>query len=316
VRFGLTLPVDGVPLGASRELVQALPGSGYTDVWSAEGGSTDAVTPLALAAAWEPRLHLGTAILSTFTRGPAVLAQTAATLCAAAPGRVTVGLGASSDVIVRDWNAMAFDRPYQRTRDVIRFLRRALAGEKVSEEYETFAVRGFQLPTPPDPAPPILLAALRPGMLRLAGKEADGAILNWLSADDIRTVVPVVGPGEAACRIIVWPTEDAELVRRAAKRLIAAYLNVPVYKQFHQWLGRGDAMAECWAAWEAGDRKRALDAIPDEVVDDLVVHGSPEACRRHVQRYVDNGVTIPVLAVLGLTKETAEVVLELASSAR
>ena len=136
-------------------------------------------------------------------------------------------------------------------------------------------------------------------MLRLAGREADGAILNWLSADDVSTVVPEVGAGKAiVARIFVCPTDDAERARYVGRIGIAAYLNVAVYAAFHEWLGRGPLLEAMWTAWKAGDRKAALAAIPDEVVDALVVHGSPEECRAHVQRYVDNGVTIPVLAAV------------------
>ena len=74
---------------------------------------------------------------------------------------------------------------------------------------------------------------------------------------------------------------------------IAAYLNVPVYAAFHEWLGRGEVLGEMWRLWKEGDRKAALAAIPDQVVDDLIVWGPPEKCREHIQRYVDNGVTTP-----------------------
>ncbi len=116
-------------------------------------------------------------------------------MCQAAPGRFTLGIGSSSNVIVERWNAMTFDKPYQRVRDTIRFLRAALSGEKVTEEYETFAVNGFRLGIAVPEQPPILVAALRQGMLRLAGREGDGAIVNWLSADDVKTVAPHVGAG-------------------------------------------------------------------------------------------------------------------------
>ena len=76
--------------------------------------------------------------------------------------------------------------------------------------------------------------------------------------------------------------------------MIAAYLNVGVYAAFHRWLGRGAELEPMWEAWQAGDRKAALAAIPDEVVDALVVHGSYDECRAHVGRYVANGVDIPV----------------------
>lgn len=302
VRHGITVPFDRVPLHAQREWFEECAALGYTDFWSSEADGTDGLTPLALASVWTPGMRLGQAILPVFLRGPALLAQSAAALCEAAPGRVAIGIGTSSNVIVERWNGIPFEKPYQRVRDTVRFLKAALSGEKVTEDYETFSVRGFKLgrPLPADiPPPPILVAALRPGMLRLAGREGDGAIINWLSADDVRTVVPHVGAGkEIVARIFCAPTEDADTVRAAGKFAIAAYLNVPVYAAFHEWLGRGDALAGMWEAWKAGDRKAAIAAIPDEVVDQLIVHGSPEACRAHIQRYVDNGVTTTAVAIL------------------
>ena len=179
------------------------------------------------------------------------------------------------------------------------FLRAALSGERVDEEYETFTVRGFRLARRPAEVPPILVAALRPGMLRMAGREADGAIINWLSASDVTKVIPEVGPGkEIVARIFVCPSEDVEAVRAGGRRQIAAYLNVPVYAAFHEWLGRGPQLAGMWDAWKAKDRKAALAAIPDEVVDDLVVHGSPAQCRAKIARYVANGVTTTAISIL------------------
>lgn len=306
-RYGMTIPFDRVPLHAQRDLVVELADLGYTDVWSSEADGADAFTPLALASVWAPTLRLGTAIVPAFTRGPACLAQSVGSLAQAAPGRFVFGIGTSSDVIVERWNGIPFDRPYQRVRDTVRFLRTALAGEKVRETYETFSVQGFRLGVvPPEPVP-ILVAALREGMLRLAGREGDGAVVNWLSADDVTRVAPIVrgqGPGpdgrekEVVARIFVAPGVDADTARGFGRFAVAAYLNVPVYAAFHEWLGRGEQLAGMWARWKEGDRKGALEAIPDTVVDELIVHGPPEACREHVQRYVEAGVTTPVLAVL------------------
>lgn len=307
-RYGITVPFDGVPLSEHRWWFEELVRLGYTDVWSAETDGSDGFTPLALASAWEPSLQLGVAIIPAYTRGPALLAQSVAAMADAAPGRFTFGLGTSSDVIVNRWNAMEFTEPYKRVRDTIRMLRSVLAGEKVNQSYDTFAMRGFRLARPVDPPPPIFLAALRPGMLRLAGREADGVIVNWLSAEDVATVAPEVGGGvPIAARIFVCPSEDADRVRALGRRMIAAYLNVGVYAAFHRWLGRGLALEPMWAAWQAGDREAALKAIPDDVVDALIVHGSFDECRAHVGRYVENGVDIPIMAVMpfGMALEDA-----------
>lgn len=301
-RWGLTVPFDGVPLADHRPLVERIAALGYTDLWSSEASGADAFTPLALAAAWHPALRLGTAIVPVHTRGPALLAMSAAALADAAPGRFLLGIGASSPVIVERWNAIAHDAPYRRTRDTLRFLRRALCGERVDERFETFTVRGFRLERVPGTPPPLLVAALRPQMLRLAGREADGVVLNWLAATDVPTAVAELGPEgvgkDVITRIFVCPTADAEVARQVGRRLISAYLTVPEYAAFHRWLGRTDALEEMWRRWEAGDRRAAAAAVPDEVVDALIVHGDPDACRNHLRRYVAAGVTTAVLALL------------------
>ena len=301
-RYGMTIPFDGVPLHEQREWIEELETLGYTDVWSAETDGADAFTPLALTSQWAPTLRLGTAIVPVFTRGPALIAQSVGAMAQAAPGRFVIGLGTSSNVIVERWNGLEFDRPYQRMRDTVRFLRHALTGDKIKEDYETFSVKGFRLKAVPEGEVPILVAALREGMLRLAGREGDGAIINWLSPDDVAKVAPIVRQfgdhKEIVARIFVAPSEDTETVRDLGRFAIAAYLNVPVYRAFHEWLGRDRALAGMWDAWEAGDRQAALAAIPDEVVDDLIVHGSPAQCRARIQAYIDNGVTTPALAIL------------------
>ncbi len=317
-RYGMTIPLDGVPLLEHREWIEELETLGYTDLWSSEAIVHDGLTPLALASVWAPSLRLGCAILPVYLRGPALLAMSIASLCQAAPGRFVVGLGSSSNVIVQDWNGIPFEKPYQQTRDMARFLRSALTGARVSEDYETFSVKNFRLIPQVEEQPRILIAALRQGMLRLAGREADGAIINWLSADDVKRVVPYVKEGgedkEIVARIFVCPTPDAEEARERARFAINSYLNVPVYAAFHEWLGRGGALRDMWDRWAKGDRKGALAAIPDEVVDDLVIHGTPEECRAHIQRYVASGVDTPVLSLMPCSVDPRQASRDLAPS--
>jgi probable F420-dependent oxidoreductase len=298
-RWGLTLPLSGLPLAAQKDLVAGLPELGYTDVWSAELNGIDGFTPLTLASQWAPELRLGTAIVGVYTRAPVSLAVQAGTLAALAPGRFVLGIGTSSQVAVEQWNGIPFEKPYQRSRDMLRFLREALAGGKVTREYETFSVNGFRLDPAPEVPPALALAALRPGMLRLAAAEADMAITNWLAPKDVPRVRDAAGPDcELAARIFVCPTSDVATARLIGRRMLAAYLTVPVYAAFHQWLGRGDVIAPMLAAWNSGDRKGAVEAIPDALVDELVVHGSAEQCRERVAEYQATGLDTPVIAIM------------------
>jgi alkanesulfonate monooxygenase SsuD/methylene tetrahydromethanopterin reductase-like flavin-dependent oxidoreductase (luciferase family) len=209
-------------------------------------------------------------------------------------------------VIIEKWNDIPFVEPYRKTRDMVRFLKDAFTGEKIVKEYDTFKVNGFRLGVRPEVKPEILVAGLREGMLKMAGRESDGAIINWLSPDDVRKVVAAVHEGSAGepreivARLFVCPSENAEVVREAAKFLIAAYLNVEVYAKFHEWLGRGPRLQGMWDAWQAGDRKAALAAIPDSVVDEIVVHGSLAKCRETIERYYANGVTTTSLTIVPL----------------
>jgi probable F420-dependent oxidoreductase len=313
MRYGLTIPYADRPLAAHADLLREAAAEGYTDFWTGEAGGIDAFTPLALAASWVRDVTLGTAIVPAFTRGPAVTAMSAAAMAEAAPGRFVLGVGASSPAVVEQWNGIPFERPFQRVKDLVSFLREALAGRKITQDYASFRISGFRLDRAPENPPPVYVAALRPGMLRLASTAGDGAIVNWLSADDARTVVPhVAGEAPVVARIFVCPSEDTEAVRAAGRRMIAAYLNVPAYAAFQEWLGRGLALQGMWKAWQAGDRKGALEAIPDEVVDELIVHGPPEHCREVISRYVSNGVTVPVLALLPVGMSSHEAALKVA----
>ncbi len=157
-RPGMTVPLPG-HLHAQRDNYKKLADLGYTDIWSAEADGADAFTPLAMAAAWEPRLRLGTAIVPAYTRSPALMAQSVATLADAAPGRFAIGIGSSSNVIVEKWNAIPFVEPYKKVRDVVRFLQDAMTGEKITKQYDTFKIDGFRLGIRPEQQPQILVAA-------------------------------------------------------------------------------------------------------------------------------------------------------------
>jgi probable F420-dependent oxidoreductase len=301
-RWGLTIPLPEITLPDHARVVAAAVESGYTDLWSAEVNGADAFTPLTLAAGWDPTVRVGTAIVPVYTRGPALLAMSAAALAEVAPGRAIVGIGASSPAIVAQWNGLDFTDPFARTRDMLRFLRAALAGETVDEQYPTFRVRRFRLERPPAQPPKLYLAALRPGMLRLAAAEADGAILNWLAPSDVPRVTAELSGApdgfDVAARIFVCPTTDAAYVRTVGKRMITAYLTVGAYAEFHRWLGREPVLGPVWDAWAAGDRKGALAAVPDDLVDSLVLHGTPAQVRKQLEDYVAGGVRTPVIALV------------------
>src|SRR3989475_7967034 len=255
-RWALSVPLDGFTLAEHAELAREAERLGYTDAWSLEVDGVDCFSPLAVVG-MATGMRVGTAIANVYTRGPATLALSAAGLAEIAPGRSCLGIGAGSQPVVETWNGGTFDRPATRVREMVQFLRSALAGERVVFRGETFSVEGFRLTRPPAHPIPIHVAALRPGMLRVAGELADGAILNWLSPDDVPKSVSVVREAarkagrdpdaiEITARLMIHvdpPSPESDLVVR---RHITGYLNVPVYRAFHEWLGRTGALLPMW----------------------------------------------------------------------
>jgi len=314
-RWSLSVPLEGFTLAEHAEIARQAERWGYTDAWSFEVDGVDCFSPLAVVA-MASGLRVGTAIANVYTRGPATLAVSAAGLAEIAPGRLCLGIGAGSQPIVETWNGGRFDRPATRVKEMVRFLRPALAGGRVVFRGETFSVDGFRLTRPPAHPIPIHVAALRPGMLRVAGEVADGAILNWLSAEDVPKSVRVPpetaakasrdpSPVEITARLMINvdpPTPESDM---AARRHIAGYLNVPVYRAFHEWLGRAETLGPMWEAWARGDRRGAVAAVPARVLEDLIIRGSMTEIRDHVRRYLDAGIDTAFLNLSTLEADPA-----------
>ncbi|MQA73330.1 MAG: LLM class F420-dependent oxidoreductase [Solirubrobacterales bacterium] len=302
-RWGLTLPLTGVALDAQADLVRRAEAAGYTDLWSGETSGPDGFTPLAFAAAATESARLGTGVVGVFQRGPALLAQQAAALADGSGGRFALGIGASSDRIVAGWNRIPFERPLSRVSETVDFLRAAFAGERT----ET----GFRLEQPPAEPPPIVLAALRGRMLRLAVAKGDGAFTNFLPLSGLPRVVEQLEGApegfELLCRFFCLPGER-EQVEPLARFMFSSYVTVPVYAAFYRWLGHGEAIAEMCAAWEGKDRKRAAEAAPWRLIEDMFILGSPEEMHERIDEFVAGGITLPVLTPITTPDKLGELI--------
>ena len=304
----MTIPVADETMAELPALLTELADAGYSDVWTSEVNAVDAFAPLLVAAQQTPQLRLGTSIAGVFQRSPALMAMNTLAVAELSREPVYVGVGTSSQNMVEQWHGTAFTQPYQRVRDTVRFLRAAFGGQRVSYSGDTFEIDGFRLARVPPHPPRILVAALREQMLRLAGAEADGVVLNWLSPGDTERVVPIVldrnPEAEVVARLFVVTGPDRQAARDSARRMVTAYLNTGVYAAYQRWLGRTPALQAMWDAWQAGDRRGALAAVPDSVVDELFLIGSPAEIRSGVADYVRAGITVPVLAVFGPDAES------------
>jgi probable F420-dependent oxidoreductase len=314
VRWGLTLPFNGVSLADGEPLIRQAEAEGFDDLWSGETSGPDGFTPLVLAAAATERVRLGTGIVNPFTRGPAVLAQHAAALQDASRGRFVLGLGSSSNVIVERWNGVPFQKPLSKVRETVELLRPVLAGER--------GLGGFKLEQPPATPVPIYLAALRERMLALAGEIADGAFVNFLPMSGLPVVLERIRAGEAAagkaagsvdvtCRFFCIPQLRAEGIG-LARWMFAAYGTVPVYAAFFRWLGWAEQLDPMVAAWRAGDRQRALELAPDRLIDEIFMFGSPEEHHERLTQFAAGGITTFVLTPITAPEDLPRMISALA----
>ena len=302
-RWGLTLPLPATPLAAHEELIRRAEAAGYTDLWSGETNGPDGFTPLALAAAWTERARLGTGIVGVFQRGPALLAQQAAAMADASGGRFVLGIGSSSDRIVEGWNGIPFERPYTKVAETLEFLGTALAGERTAS--------GFKLEVAPAEPVPIVLAALRGRMLRLAVEKAAGAFTNFLPLAGLPKVTAALDGApedfELLCRFFCLPG-PREQVEPLARFMFASYATVPVYEAFFRWLGYGETIDPMVDAWKAKDRQAASAAAPWELIEDIFILGSTEEMKERLRAYLEGGITLPILTPITTPDRLGELI--------
>jgi probable F420-dependent oxidoreductase len=295
-------------------LVERAEAAGYDDLWSGETNGPDGLTPLILAAAWTKDIRLGTGVINSFTRGPAVLAQHAAALQDASGGRFCLGIGSSSSVIVERWNEIPFTKPLTKVRETVEMLRAVLAGGR--------GPGGFKLETAPEPPPPIYIAALRGKMLRLAGALGDGTFVNFLPVSGLPQVMDEIHAGEreadkaegssdVLCRFFCIP-QGPEQGMPLARWMFAAYATVPVYEQFFRWVGWGDAIDPMVEAWGAGERERARELAPEELIREIFIFGSPDEQKARLGEFVAGGISTPVLTPICTPDQIGDLIEQLA----
>ncbi|MBG0817072.1 TIGR03564 family F420-dependent LLM class oxidoreductase [Planomonospora sp. ID82291] len=241
MRIGLFInePTSPDALGKLRERIARGADEGFTSAWVSHIFGLDALTALAVAGAAVPGIELGTAVVPTYPRHPAALAQQALTVNAALDGRLTLGIGLSHQVVVEGMFGYGYDRPARHMREYLSVLMPLARGENVTFEGETITAR-IGLSTPGAGDMPVLIAALAPRMLKLAGEVADGTVL-WMTGP--RTVAEHIAPAvtEAAraagrpaprivCALPVCVTDDVEAARARAAEVFAVYGQLPSYR--------------------------------------------------------------------------------------
>ncbi|MFQ5880404.1 MAG: LLM class flavin-dependent oxidoreductase, partial [Dehalococcoidia bacterium] len=309
---GVGLMLPDVDLMSRREaiaVVQRAEELGYDSVWVGEAWGRDAVTALTEVAVHTHTIRLGFGILNVYSRTPALIAQTTATLDEISGGRVVLGLGTSGPTVVESWHGVPYRSPLQRTRECIEVVRLALSGERVDYEGRIFRLRGFRLRfRPPRPVVPIYVAALGPHNLRLTGELADGWLPIYLWPERVgefqrHLEVGARVAGRSLADVVVAPytlacvNEDGQRARDLIRQHLAYYVG-GMGTFYAELVGRYGFAAEVEAvrrAWAQGDRTAAAAHVSDALVDALSVAGEADQCRWRLATYHAQGVHLPIV---------------------
>ncbi|WP_373189173.1 TIGR04024 family LLM class F420-dependent oxidoreductase [Halolamina sp.] len=297
----LSLPVAAQPsLDDVVSLAVDAEAAGYERVWLPETWGRDAVTMLSLAAERTETVELGTSIVNVYSRSPALLGQTAATLQEASDGRFRLGIGPSGPAVIENWHGQPFTQPLRQTRETVEIIKQVLSGEPVEYAGDHFDLSGFRLRCDaPEPAPPVDAAGMGPKAVELAGRFADGWHALTFTPDgmcerlaDLRRGAEMGDRDPENVRVTLslpcCALEDAEQARSLARQHLAFYIGGmgTFYRDALARQGHADTAEQIYDAWQAGERGTAVAAI-DPLLDDLAAVGSPEHARERLAAFGD-----------------------------
>jgi probable F420-dependent oxidoreductase len=276
---------------------------GYRSYWTAETTGPEAFVTLAAIGQRAPSLDLGTGVLALQLRSPMAVAMAGASLQALHPDRdILLGVGISSPVVTERWHSVPYgERPLARVREYLTLVRECLTGETVSFKGDFYDVSRFRLGVRlGERRPKLVVGALNPAMLRLAGELADGVLLNYLPATHVPWSVEQVRKGGNAT---IYAYVHAGVCERAdgidlARRDLFSYAVVDAYAANFERAGFGDDVAAIRERHAAKDREGALAAVSDAMVDAIDVMGDADTVHRTIGDYVDAGVEVPILMPL------------------
>jgi F420-dependent oxidoreductase-like protein len=302
----------GRSFGDALDRVRLAEELGYESVYVTHIAGRESLTVLTAYATATQRIRVGTGVVPIYTRTPATMAQTAATIADISGGRLTLGLGVSHRPVVEGWHGQTIDKPVAEMREYVEIVRAILRGEDPppGEKWAT----GFRLsPGLEAPDLPIYIAALSPAMLRLAGEIADGVLLWLCNPNYIRdVVVPEVTAGreragKALAGFDIVPAVPAAVVDNPAQAYAAMrkdllpYFGLPFYRAMLERSGFGADIERFDEAAGTGDADAMQAAISDEFLGVLTAVGDAEGVRAALDRYAAAGATSPCVGPIAKT---------------
>jgi probable F420-dependent oxidoreductase len=291
------------------QMAQLAERQGYESLWAGESNGFELFTFLGAILSHTRRLKVAPGIASIFTRTPALMTMSAASLHAIAPQRVMLGLGVSTRIIVGDWHGLVWDHPLERTAEYVYLLRQGLRGERLMHHGTYYRSQHFRLGVDAPGEVPLYLAAVNPTVLRLAGALADGVPLEAVPqvVADIKAGAHAAGRDpdtvEMALYLRTCVTHDRSAALEWLRREITGYTVADVYSRVFRRFGFATEVEAMHRAWQRGDRQGALRQISDRMVEALGVIGPAEACMARIQQFVAAGIDLPI--VLPFTPQAA-----------
>ena len=287
---------------AAITVAQLAESMNYRSLWTVEATGTDAFTLLAAVSAVVPNIDLATGIVPVQLRTPPLTAMSAATLQAMSPDAdVWLGLGVSAPGILRQHGAPGAERPLAMMREYVALMRACLSGEPVTFEGDFWQVKRFRLGVRlGERRPQIVMAALNPGMLKLAGEIADGVLLNYIPTAHVGASIERVRSGGDA-KIFAYvhaAVGDFERCAKSARKDLFNYAMADGYANMFRASGFADEVDELRARQAQRDHFGALAAISERMIQSIDFIGSAPAVTDFVRGYVDAGVEHPVLMPL------------------
>lgn len=274
-------------------------------VWVPESWGRESFATLGAVSQVTKRVRLGTSIVSIFSRTPATVAMGAVTLDMLSGNRAVIGLGSSTEAIVENWHGARFEKPASRMREFVECLNLMTSGERVNYAGDFFRASNFKLLNPPlRKHVPVLMAAVNKKMVSLACELADGVILYLRPLDELKKTVQEIRQAtlgkkfETALSLICAVSDsEPEKARRRAAKTLAFY--VAVGKYYSKFLEENGFASEVEKIKQEYGKSSdaAADAVTGRMLDALAVCGSREDCRKALSKFVEAGVTLPILQV-------------------
>jgi coenzyme F420-dependent oxidoreductase len=281
---------------------------GYDSIWVPEMWGRDAFSLLTILALNTKRVKLGTGIVPVFSRTPAIIAQTIATLDEISEGRMILGLGASGPIVIRDWHGVEFREPLKRTREYVEIIRMVLSGERVNYDGEIFKLKNFRLQfTPVRKRVPIYIASLGPKNIQLTGEIADGWI-PFLAPpeflqDGRRELARARAKGRGLNHVEVCPYipaciyKDDDSSKRLAREFIAYYMG-GMGTYYHKMISRYGFKHEAERiveAWKKGNKNQAIEGVSDGMLGSIAIVGSKDEGKKRLEGYMNAGADLPII---------------------